>query len=96
MCIIPEAAASRYQYHEAGNLARQYSVSEMSGFSPAQSDTKYTSRTLLLPLLWLPSTHICGRSICDAEEPTAVKTSWSLLITETISRPRPVGPVVIF
>lgn len=46
-----------------------------------------TSSTLLLPLLWLPSTQICGRSIWEAEEPTAEKTSWSLLMTLTISVP---------
>jgi hypothetical protein len=55
-----------------------------------QGMLKVTSSTLLFPLLWLPNTHIWGRSTCAAEDPTALKTSWSLLITDTTSKPRPV------
>ena len=51
------------------------------------NNSRCTSSTLLFPLLWLPSTQICGKSIWDAEEPTAVKTSCSLLTTDTISEP---------
>ena len=86
---VPRGRKSRptmfYQYQQSEDYWRPY------------LNARQTSRTLLLPLLWLPSTHIWGKSIvaCDVV-PMEVKTSWSLLIVPTISVPRPPEPVAIF
>jgi len=50
-------------------------VKVMDYLTVAQLKALHTSSTLLLPLLWLPSTQICGRSIWDPDDPTVLNTS---------------------